>query len=234
MKRIILGLSLIVALTSYAQTGGKNFIDQNYIEITGKAEMEVTPDLIYLQIILNEKEYKSKQGLDDIEAKMMNKLTEIGVDIKKDLSIMDFTSNFKSQLFSKDVVLSKHFQLILHDTKTLQSVFLEFQKLGISNITIEKTEHSKIEQLRKEVKVKAIKAAKEKAELLASALNQNIGKALYIQEADNFNPNLVSNVFYRNPAVLKSKNQDTQLMYEDIEFEKIKIESTILVRFELL
>jgi uncharacterized protein YggE len=79
----------------------------------------------------------------------------------------------------------------------LQKVFFEFQELGISNVFIERLEHSNIEQYRKEVKASAVKAAKEKAEILAIALNQKIGKAIYVQEADNLNPKMGSNILIR-------------------------------------
>lgn len=183
MKRLILFLFLTVSLFSFSQNGEKNFIDQNYIEVAGKAELNIIPDLIYLKIILSEKDNKNKQSLEEIEKSMINSLTTMGIDINKDLSIMDFASNFKLFLLGKtDIILTKEYQLVVHDTKVLQRVFLEFQKLGISNVNIDKLDHSKIEQFRKDVKVNAIKAAKEKAEYLASALNQTIGKAIYIQE----------------------------------------------------
>ncbi|MDP4273660.1 MAG: SIMPL domain-containing protein, partial [Bacteroidota bacterium] len=182
MKRLLIVFLLSISLCGFAQIGEKNFIDQNYIEVTGKAEKEIVPDMIYLKIILSDKDNKSKQSLDETEKSMISKLTGIGVDVNKDLSVKDYVSNFKSYWISKtDVILTKQFQLIVHDAKTIQKVFFEFQKLGISNVTIEKLEHSRIEQYRREVKIEAIKAAKEKAEALAAAVNQSIGKALYIK-----------------------------------------------------
>jgi len=238
MKHLIIGLFLTISLTGIAQTGDKNFIDQNYIEVTGKAEMELVPDMIYLKIILSDKDNKNKQSLEEIDKAMINKLTEIGVDIIKDLSIKDFVSNYKSYWISKtDIVLTKQYQLIVHDTKTLQKVYFEFQKLGISNMSIDKLEHSKIEQFRKEVKVNAIKAAKDKAEALTGAVNQTIGKALFIQEADYLNPNLMANSLQGRMGNVQIRKSSSDYSYEsavsEIEFEKIKLEYTILIRFEL-
>ena len=83
MKHLILGLFLIASLTVFSQNGEKNFIDQNYIEVTGKAEMDIIPDLIYLNIILSDKDNKNKQSLDEIDKSMISKFTEIGIDINK-------------------------------------------------------------------------------------------------------------------------------------------------------
>ena len=156
MKKLISVLLLSVSMVGFAQTGEKNFIDQNYIEVTGKAELEISPDMIYLKIVLSDKNNKDKLTLPEIEKKMTDKLSEIGVDVNKDLSLIDFVSNLKAYLFKTDVILTKQYQLLVHDSKTLQKVFLEFQKLGISNVSIVKLEHSSIEQYRKDVKISAI------------------------------------------------------------------------------
>ena len=238
MKRIIIGLLLSISAVGFAQTGGKNFIDQNYIEVTGKAELEILPDMIYLKIILSDKNNKDRQTLPEVEKKMMNKLSEIGIDISKDLSLADFASNLKSYLLKQDmVILTKQYQLIVRDSKMLQRIFLEFQKLGISNVSIEKSEHSKIEQYRKDVKISAVKDAKEKAELLAATLNQKIGKALYVQETNNLNLNSFSNALQGRASGssirIRGLSSLSDSQETDIEFEKIKIESTFLVRFGL-
>jgi uncharacterized protein YggE len=239
MKQLIACFLFVVSATTFAQTGEKNFIDQNYIEVSGKAELEIVPDIIYLKIILSDKDNKNKQTLGETEKSMIAKLTEIGVDISKDLSIKDFASNFKLYWLSKsDIFLTKEYQLVAHDTKTLQKIFFEFQKLGISNVTIEKIDHSKMEQFRKEVKVNAIKAAKEKAESLTSAINQTIGKAIYIQEADYMNPYTMSNSIQGrmlgvNMKMQKSTDSNDIDSAPEMEFEKINIVYSILVKFEL-
>jgi uncharacterized protein len=237
MKNSILIVLLTVSITAFSQITEKNFIDQNYIEVTGKAEMNIIPDLIYLNIILSEKDNKNKQSLEEIEKSMTSKLTEIGIDLNKDLSIKDFVSIFKSYWISKTaIVLTKEYQLIVHDTKTLQKVYFELQKLDISNVQIEKIDNSKIEQFRKEVKVNAIKAAKEKAESLTSAINQSIGKAIFIEELDNSYLNaLAENVRGVSAQALRKSTSDYQVgsTMPDIEFEKINIQYAILVRFDL-
>lgn len=240
MRKLIIGLLLLSAsINGFAQSGEKNFIDQNYIEVTGKAELEISPDMIYLKITLSDKNNKGKLTLSEIEKEMINKLTSLGIDTSKDLSLADFASNLRAYILkSNAVILSKQYQLIVHDSKTLQKVFFELQELGISDVSIEKTEHSKIEQYRKEVKVSAIKAAKEKAELLAAALNQKTGRALFIREADNMTPYVASNTLggrgagYVNPNI-KIQGISNNSTETDIELEKIKVESTILVRFAL-
>src|SRR5665647_2412101 len=140
MRKAFTILFLLTSAVLIAQTGGKNFIDQNYIEVTGKAEMEIIPDEIYLRILLNEKDYKGK-NFADLEKTMFNKLNELGIDVSKDLAVKDLLSNFQYYWFIKaDILLSKEYQLLVHDAKTAGKVFIELQKLGISNASIDRVE----------------------------------------------------------------------------------------------
>jgi len=222
---------LIFVSATYAQQG-KNFIDQPYMEVTGKAELEVVPDEIYLRITIKELDSKGKQSLEQLEKKMIKSLSAIGVNVDKELAIIDFSSNFRSHLLRKSSILtSKDYQLLLHNGQTTARVFIELEKIGISNISIEKVDHSKIEDFQNKVKVKAIKAAKEKAIMLAEGIDQSIGNALYIQEMGNgYYPRAqrVSNIMMKSFA--EANMEET---IPEIEFEKIKLEYSILVRFEL-
>lgn len=235
MKHLLIAFTLLISLPIFAQTGSKNYIDQNYIEVTGKAELEVVPDRIYLKILVNEKDNKNLT-ITDVERKMTNKLQEIGINTSKDLLMKDISSSYKSYRLAKsDILIAKEFQLIVRDSKTVNRIYIELEKIGISNITLEKLENSKIEEYRREVKINAIKAAKEKAASLAQAIDQKIGRAIYIKELENrygFAPGASNTIMIRGAA---SINNNTNISSVDIdfEFEKIKIEYSILCKFEL-
>ena len=232
MKHLIFILLTAITVTSFAQIGEKNFIDQNYIEVTGQAEMEVVPNEIYLQILVNEKDFKGKQEVQQIEKSMIDKLTEIGIDVSKQLAIKDMASNFqKYWLRGAEVNSVKEYQLKVADAKTAGRSIQELEALGISNISIEKVDHSEIEKLKTEVKINAIKAAKEKAAALTHAIGQEVGKAIYIQEMNNqiyrAQMSAVANIKVRGIAGMEMEQQP------DIEFEKIKLEYSILARFAM-
>lgn len=232
MKYFVLLVSLSFTAMIFAQTGQKNFIDQNYIEVSGKAEMEIIPDEIYLKIIINEEDNKGKVSVEEKEQLMFDKLNEIGVDVEADLAVKDFASNFKDYWLKKsEIKTRKEYQLIVHNSLMLSKVFMTMEKLDISNISIERVDHSEMERFRKEVKIKAIKAAKLKAEYLAVAVDQKAGRALYIQEIGSDYPPIThmnSNIVVRGYASM----EQSKIMPE-IEFEKIKIESMIQVYFVL-
>ncbi|MDR3704643.1 MAG: SIMPL domain-containing protein [Paludibacteraceae bacterium] len=227
MKKITLTLLLLLAITLSMQAQ-KNFLDINYIEVTGTANKEVTPDMIYLNIVINENDIKT--AINEQEKNMVEKLKGIGIDVVKDLSMEDMDSYFKSRfLKKKDVLLSRNYQLLVHDGKTVAKVFTELEKIDISNISVAKIDHSKITELRKEVRANAIKAAKEKAEYLTKAVGQTIGKAIYIEVTNENEPRpiRVNNMMYKTASLAEDAYEP------DIDFKTIKIESSILVRFEL-
>ncbi len=57
-KLITTILPLLYCLTSLSQT--KNFIDKAYLETSAKVDTLVKPDIIYLDIIISEKDSKNK------------------------------------------------------------------------------------------------------------------------------------------------------------------------------
>ncbi len=234
MKKLIIVL-LLSPLLSVSQSGDKNFIDQNYIEVIGKSEMEVTPDLIYIKILINEKDNKNKTPLAETEKAMIEKLKEIGIDISKDLLIKDLASNYKYYLLAKtDILLSKEYQLVVHDGKTAGRVVVELESLGISNVSIDRLDNSEIVKFRREVKIDAIKAAKDKAQALTEAIGQSIGKAIYIQEMGNrYNINTNSNSNSIRIRGVSSQIYGSRVPEPDIDFEKIKLEYSVLCRFVL-
>jgi len=222
-------LFVLAFVFTYAQDT-KNFIDLNYIEVTGKAEMEVAPDEIFIQIFINESDYKGKQTLEILERNMLKKLQEIGIDLKKEFAVNDISSNFKDYWIKKtDIFTSKQYQVIVHTAPMAGRVFRELEGLGISNISIEKVDNSEIEKYKKEVKVKAIQAAKEKAESLSGAIGQTIGKAIYIRESEPLYAPVMAN------TMMKARGMELDASYTepDIEFEKIKLEYSVDVYFEL-
>ena len=235
MKKLLVILLPLISVASYSQNGTKNFIDQNFIEVTGKAEMKIVPNEIYLKILLNQKDFKGKKNFDEVEKSMAEKLTEIGIDISKKLEIKDMTSNFQNYWLKNSSINSiKEYQLNVKNAKTAGYVYKELESLGISNITIVRIEHSGIEKFRKEVKINAIKAAKEKAKLLTNAIGQNVGNAIYIQELNNQNYKALQGAAGGSSFVVRRySNEFDKEKKTEIEFEKIKLEYSILIRFEI-
>lgn len=231
MKRTFLILALVVALVSgYAQE--KNFIDQNYIEVNGYAEKLVKPNEIYLKIIINEKDFKNKR-LSEIEKSMIEKLKDIGIDVKKQLTVLDYSSNFKKYwLIKLEVIQEKEYQLLLSDAQTVGKTFQNLSALGIANVFISRIDHSDIEKLKMETKTSAIQLAKKNATGLANAIGQEVGRALYIVEGYE-QPFRSSNTMLGFKVAPTNEDVTNDTYVPNIEFEDIELKSSVTVRFEL-
>lgn len=234
-------LLVFIPFLAGAQTE-KNFIDQNYIEVSGKVEKEIVPDLIFLDIRVSERDSKTKSPIAQTEKLMVSKLADLGIDVSKDLSVRDLTSYQYSLIFKTSIDLQKQYVLTTHSAKQASQVMAELEKIGISNIRITKVDHTKIEEFRIEARINATKAAKEKADGIAKALNQNIGRAIFISE---LTPGVVLNngvnrydeyrykAMQTSGAVHRGYAESREEDFSNIAFETIKIEYTIFVRFEL-
>lgn len=232
MKKLMLMAvcSLLVLGVSSVKMEAQDFLTKHYIEVSGCAHKEVAPDMIHMTITINEKDYKNS-SMASVEKKMIGKFQAMGIDVKKDLVVKDMSSNFKHYfLIKSDPKLKKEYQLTVHSAQQAGEVILALDQLGISEVSIDKVECSELEKYKDEVRVAAIKNAKARATLLAEALNHSIGKAMHISENEhNFRT-------YGMPHMMMVKGnlaEDQAIMTPEIEFEKIKIETTVFVKFEL-
>ena len=232
MKKFVIAFSiLIISVCSYSQT--KNFIDQPYLETTARVDTLVTPDRIYLSILITEKDTKGKISVEELENKMAEKLKAIGIDPDKQLTLSDLSSNFKKYfLKQQDVLKSKAYSLVVYDALTAGKVIAGLEEINISNVELEKTEYSKIEELKLSLKSKAVEKAKAQAEAMVRPLNQKLGPAIYISD----NKTQIINM-------LQGKVAGVQIRYSSkgnkefnplaIEFEKIEVISDVTVNFKI-
>ncbi len=222
--------SLMVFGAASTRVVAQDFLTRHYIEVSGRAHMEVAPDMIHMIITINEKDYKNSP-MASVEKKMINKLQAMGIDIRKDLAVKDMASNFKHYfLIKSDPKLMKEYQLTVHSAQQAGEVILALEQLGISEVSVDKVECSQIEKYKDEVRVAAVKSAKARATLLAEAVGHTIGKAMHISENEQ------NHRIYGMPQMMMVKGnlaEDEVARVPEIEFEKIKIETTVFVKFEL-
>ncbi len=88
-------------------------------------------------------------------------------------------------------------------------------------------DNSEIEKYRKEVKIKAMKAAKDKADYLLNAIGERTGKPIYIQER-SYQP------YYRGRSnmMVKSAGYSAEADYQ-LDFQKMTLRYEVFARFEI-
>ncbi len=233
MNRLILILSILLTV-HFLKAQTKNFIDQPYLETTAKVDTMVAPDLIYLDILIRERDERNKTSVEELEERMIAKLQSIGIDTKKQLTLSDLASNFKKYfLQQKDILKDKAYELKVFDSKTAGRVMVELEEIGISNIELAKVEYSGMDQLKLDLKSRAIEKAKIQAEFLVIPIGQKLGKAIHITDKhyEFMNQNLLLEEVVVTGYGGSSKKQN----YEppSIEFRPIKVEGEVLVKFAI-
>lgn len=229
--KTILPFLLMYILTIPIHSQSKNFLDLPYLETSARVDTTVTPDKIYLSITIQEKDSRGKKSVEEQENKMAKRLQSLSIDIDKQLVIKDLSSTFKKYfLRSKDVLKTKQYSLLVYDGLTAGKVIAALEDLDIANTYIEKTAYSKMEELELTLKSRAVKKAILKANALTKPLAQKVGAAIHI--VDNSQP------YY--PRTNRPRREMKAMAMEDaapqpldIDFEKIRVETTVKIKFAL-
>lgn len=228
MKKYILTLVLVLFAFATQAQGAKNFLDHSYIEVTGVASKEVTPDEIYLNVRIDEKDNKGRNSLEELERKMLKKLESIGINLDEQVTLNDLASNFQFYFLKRtDVFASKEYTVMVSTGAQAGEVISELAEIGVSNVTLDRVEYSDAEGLKLEVKALAVKNAKTKANTLAGALDQQVGKAIHIQEFDNPRMYRADAMEIKIRGAAGLNKQDTP----EIAFNKIRVDATVQVKF---
>ena len=161
----------------------REFLDQPYIEVEAEADTLVVPDRIYVSITLNEADSKNKKSVEEQEKQLETILKKLKINTDKDLSVLDYSSNFKKYfLKGQNILKTKKYSLLVRDAYTLANVIISLEEAGISNTEVEKVEYSKYRELLLELRSEAVKRSRITADKLVKPLNQKAGKALYISD----------------------------------------------------
>lgn len=235
MNRTITTTLLFLAMIFIGQAQTKNFIDQPYIDVSGYGDSLVIPNEIYIKIIISEKDTRDRVSVEESETKMVDGLKALGIDTEKDLTTFDFGSNYRFYLLrQKDIFKTKQYILKVTDAVMTNKVFMFLEDIDISNTSIDRVDHSEIEGIKKVTRIKAVENAKQKAISLTQPLNQSIGQAIYLTDnevATNVESQLqgkVSGVVVTGYGKSKTAKEPPR-----ISFEKIKISTTVSVKFAL-
>jgi uncharacterized protein YggE len=232
MKNILLILIGFITIQTFAQN--KNFIDQPFLETIAEIDTLVTPDKIHLVIMLNEEDNRNRKSTEELEASMLRVLNSLKIDLEKNLSLLDYSSDFKKYFLSGQKILkTKMYSLIVNDAQTVGKVMAGLEREEISNVSITKTEYSESDQLLLNLKAKAILKAKKNAEKMVQPLNQKIGKAIYISDLETASitsqlQGKVAGVQIRGYSSIYGSRAKEDIV---IDFEKMKFSTKVKVKF---
>lgn len=230
--KIFLTIFFLSAGKIYCQE--KNFIDKPYLEVQGKADTLVTPDRIYIDVLISEKDVKGKKSVEELENDMLTKLKSLGIDVDKNVAMQDMMSNYKKFFLKQtDIQKSKSYSILVYDAKTTAKVFIGLEEVGLSNVRIDKLEHSDEKKLQLLMNSKAIENAKANAISFTKPLGQTVGKAIFIGNVYDIRNRRSNTELSMRLGISAQKSYNAEDYNTNIEFEKITISSEIGVRFAL-
>lgn len=235
MKNIfaVLGMICALTLTTFAQAQAQP--ERRVIEVSGSAERWVTPDEFTFKITINERmDKKEKITIEQQEDALRRELSAIGVDVAKDLSVYDISSTYFRQRKVRDVLGTKDYRLKLRDLKKIAQLQDLADRINLGKLELIESEHSEITRLRRETKMDAMRAAKDKADYLLNSIGQRAGKPVFIKEEDetqrDLSSNRSSNTFSANISRRGLASVDDG---EELSFSDIRLRFVIVAKFEI-
>jgi len=227
MKAIILCTALIGGLT--LTLFGQTIVDAiRGIEVTGSAEKMVVPDQLTFRITLAERTgTRGKITIEQQESQLRTELEKIGVDVEKDLSIYDISSQYIRR--RKDVLGRQDYRLMIRDLDKVAKLQEIADRINVDGLDLVLAENSHIAEIRRDLRIEAIRAAKTKAEYLLAAIGSRVGDAVYVKEVEEEN----RPVYYNYYAAANATAANTSAV-QPLSFAPQKVHATILARFEII
>ncbi|MFT3747496.1 MAG: SIMPL domain-containing protein [Agriterribacter sp.] len=245
MKKMLLTILtvFIISFMAISQTNTPSYINPypKTITVTGSAEMEIIPDEIFVQVDLREYEKRGsgKIDIETIRVKFLNACKSIGV---SDSSISIASYQGMDRLYwlykkrkAPDMTASISYLVKFNNTKLVEALIEKLDDEATQNFFIAKTSHSKMETYRKQLKIQAIKASRDKADYLAEAVGEKIGEAISIQEPLEKNEMPFQNFDLASNALMRNQVNAGENIAggSGVDFKKIKIKFEINTVFAL-
>lgn len=229
-----LALSLCAVSFVFAQP----VAEPRVIEVSGSAERLITPDEFTFKITIAERlDKKDKITIEQQETSLRTGLQKIGIDAVKDLTVFDVSSTYIPRKKVRDVLGTKDYRLKVRDINKIAPLVELVDRINISKLDLINTEHSEITRFRREVKMDAIKAAKEKADYLLGAIGVRAGKPVYVKEVEEATGytisglNSNSNSIYSNNVRVSTRDSDDD--DDALSFAPIRLRFVIQAKFEI-
>jgi uncharacterized protein YggE len=182
----ILALLLLVGMVSAEERSM-----QKFVRVVGTSEVKVVPDRAVIDVGVEKQDPRAataKHAEDAIIRKILASLRANGID-EKDMQTT-YLSLQPRTIYVKKVrtscfVAEQTLTVTVHDLSKLDGILESLVKAGGNRIDQISYEVSDLRKYRDQARNLAVKAAQEKAEALARAVGQNIGKAQTIEEVND-------------------------------------------------
>lgn len=228
-KIIILALVLFSAIQLNAQDNG--LVKQ--VSVNGIAEMEITPDIIYVNITLKEyfRDVANRKKVDIIVLEKELQTAVIAAGIPAEDFTVDniFGYNYDwNKKKGEEFLGRKQYRIKVADLKKINAIVSNVDGKGIESINIGGFSHTKIEQYKSELLLKAVQNAKLKAEAMLGSIGEKLDGLIQL----NANSGYFSPSPIRTMDVYSSKMAEEAFLPE-IEVKTIKLREEVQATFRI-
>lgn len=244
MKRIIfIGVGCMLTILSFGQVTVPTFVNNPYpktISVSGSAMMEIVPDEIYVNIELQEyqKKGESKKDLETLKSSFLESCRTIGlpdsvVSIAAYSGETDYYSTRKKKK-DPDLKAGIIYQVKFNNSKQMDDLIQRLDDEATKSFTISSISHSRIIEIRRQLKIKAVQAAKEKGIYLTEAIGEKLGEAISVAEPNEFNPWARDNARISNMNSYFSNSVSSEgAGSSPVDFKKLRLDFSVNVVFAL-
>ena len=228
---VTLWLSGILAISAQEDNNSR------YIEVTGSSETEIIPDEIHFMITIKEywqeefekkskpEDYQTKVPVNEIEHNLMSALKQAGI-APSDIQTKEVGDYWRER--GKDFLISKTFDLKLQNPDQINRIIQTVNTKGIQSMNIGELKNKDLQEYRKQGKIEALKAARQKADYLVAAMGQKLGNVLRIVEPEE------RSFSYFQPQSAMSNVAIPSYDSNPENFRTIKLRYQMTARFEIL
>ena len=246
-KTIAISSILFCASFLHAQQIQPVFANNPYpktITVSGSAEMEIIPDEIYVNVELKEyqKRGEDKKDIETIKTNFLEACKSTGIPDSA-ISIAAYSGynpySWRKRKKDPDLFSGITYQVKFNNSDLMDKLVDKLDDDATQNFKIVSTSHSKITEFRKQLKIMAVKAAKDKGIYLTEAIGEKLGDAITIKEPDE--PGLQTFYSGENSQIrirgLNSLAGNMAYSYdksgESVDFKKLKLRFEVEVVFAL-
>ena len=228
---VTLWLSGILAISAQEDNNSR------YIEVTGSSETEIIPDEIHFMITIKEywqeefekkskpEDYQTKVPVNEIEHNLMSALKQAGI-APSDIQTKEVGDYWRDR--GKDFLISNTFDIKLQNPDQINRIIQTVNTKGIQSMNIGELKNKDLQEYRKQGKIEALKAARQKADYLVAAMGQKLGNVLRIVEPEE------RSFSYFQPQSAMSNVAIPSYDSNPENFRTIKLRYQMTARFEIL
>ena len=250
MKKLIIIVNFFLFATAVSAQQVQPIFTNNpfpkIITVSGSAEMEIVPDEIYVNVELKEyqKKGENKKGIETIKTQFLEACKAVGIPDSL-ISIVSYAGNnpyfWKKRKKDPDLFAGITYQVKFKNSELMDKLVEKLDDDATQGFLIVSTSHSKMTEYRRQLKIAAVKAAKEKGIYLTEAVGEKLGEAIKINEPDENTLTRTSglygstqgyNVVARGASQARLSNE---AFFDEtgIDFKKIKLRFEVDVVFAL-